>query len=200
MKKRQHCWGWLKGSFGSCLSWALTGAWLTFIYFKIRNGELPKNLNEFGDFLAGAFAPLAFFWLVRGFYQQGKGLEQNSEALRMQATELKKTTKALELQVEEMRASVSQQAKLAQVYEDELQQKHFQAQPYFKCIFKRSQDYMSDEPIYDQYDNLIDTYKEKVLGFRLTVHNLGEVARNLVIQSINEQPSLRTYRKSNYLF
>lgn len=97
---------WLKENFGSCISWALTGAWLIFIYFKISTGDLPENLNEFGDFLAGAFAPLAFFWLVRGFYQQGKGLEQNSEALKMQATDLEKTTQALELQVQKMQASV----------------------------------------------------------------------------------------------
>lgn len=99
---------------------------------------MPTNLNEFGDFIAGAFAPLAFFWLVRGFYQQGKGLEQNSEALNMQAIELKKTTEALELQVQEMKASVEQQSRLARVYEEELQQKHFQVQPYFEYSFQFS--------------------------------------------------------------
>lgn len=127
---------WLKLNFGSCLSWAITISWLIFIYFKIHNGILPTDLNEFGDFIAGAFAPLAFFWLVRGFYQQGKGLEQNSEALKLQAIELKKTTEALELQVKEMKASVEQQSRLAQVYEDELQQKHFQVQPYFDYSFQ----------------------------------------------------------------
>ncbi|BAN54204.1 MULTISPECIES: hypothetical protein [Pseudomonas] len=43
-------------------------------------GEMP--LNEVGDFLAGAFGPVAFLWLVLGFLQQGY-------ELRMQATELK---------------------------------------------------------------------------------------------------------------
>ena len=90
---------WIKENIGSCLSWAITIGWLIFIYFKIHNGVLPKDLNEFGNFIAGAFAPLAFFWLVRGFYQQGKGLEQNSEALRMQAVELQKTSTALNLQI-----------------------------------------------------------------------------------------------------
>lgn len=85
------------------MSWAITFAWLIFIYFKIHNGILPTNLNEFGDFIAGAFAPLAFFWLVRGFYQQGKGLEQNSEALIMQAMELSNSTKALNAQVIEQK-------------------------------------------------------------------------------------------------
>ena len=129
---------WIKVNIGSCLSWAITFGWLIFIYLTIHNGVIPKDLNEFGDFIAGAFAPLAFFWLVRGFYQQGKGLKQNSKALKLQATELEKTTQALELQVKEMKASVEQQSRLTKVYEEELQQKHFQVQPYFEYEFNIS--------------------------------------------------------------
>jgi hypothetical protein len=44
--------------------------------------------NEIGDTLAGWFAPLAFLWLVLGFFQQGIELRQNSEALRLQVKEL----------------------------------------------------------------------------------------------------------------
>jgi hypothetical protein len=32
------------------------------------------SLNEWGDFLAGIMAPLAFLWLVIGYFQQGKEL------------------------------------------------------------------------------------------------------------------------------
>ena len=32
------------------------------------------SLNEWGDFLAGAFGPIAFMWLVTGYLQQGKEL------------------------------------------------------------------------------------------------------------------------------
>lgn len=46
------------------------------------------KLNEAGDFLAGAFAPLAFLWLIVGYFQQGDELKQNTEALRLQAEEL----------------------------------------------------------------------------------------------------------------
>lgn len=55
-------------------------------------GRLPTllcmPLNEVGDFLAGAFGPLAILWLVLGFFQQGIELRQNSEALHLQAKEL----------------------------------------------------------------------------------------------------------------
>jgi hypothetical protein len=56
-------------------------------------GRLPDlqimPLNNVGDFLAGAFGPIAFFWLILGFMQQGTELRLSADALRMQADELK---------------------------------------------------------------------------------------------------------------
>lgn len=47
------------------------------------------ELNGVGDFFAGAFGPIAFFWLILGFMQQGTELRLSADALRMQADELK---------------------------------------------------------------------------------------------------------------
>lgn len=58
------------------------------------------KLNELGDFLAGAFGPVAFLWLVLGFLQQGRELKLSSDALQLQA--------------EELRNSVAQQTIMAQ--------------------------------------------------------------------------------------
>ncbi|MDD2054969.1 hypothetical protein NPS46_20685 [Pseudomonas putida] len=46
-------------------------------------------LNEVGDFLAGAFGPVAILWLVLGFFQQGIELRQGTAALNFQGEELK---------------------------------------------------------------------------------------------------------------
>ena len=55
----------------------------------IRFDELKSlGLHEIGDFLAGVFAPLALLWLILGYFQQGKELRQNSDALALQAREL----------------------------------------------------------------------------------------------------------------
>lgn len=51
------------------------------------------ELNAIGDFLAGVFGPIAFLWLVLGYIQQGRELKLSSEALRMQADELKQSVK-----------------------------------------------------------------------------------------------------------
>lgn len=53
------------------------------------NEAMILTLNEWGDFLAGSFAPLAFLWLVIGYFQQGRELRLSREALIMQAAELK---------------------------------------------------------------------------------------------------------------
>lgn len=66
---------------------------------------LKMTPNEFGDFMAGAFGPLALFWLVCGYFQQGAELRQNTKALKMQSD-------ALERQVDELERSVRHQEEL----------------------------------------------------------------------------------------
>lgn len=66
-------------------------------------------LNEVGDFFAGLFGPLAIYWLILGFFQQGVELRQN--------------TRALELQAEELHNSVEQQKALVEVSRE-----HFRAE------------------------------------------------------------------------
>ncbi|WP_282169234.1 hypothetical protein [Ruegeria atlantica] len=48
----------------------------------------PLEVNELGDFLAGMFGPLAIFWLVLGFFQQSRELQNSVDALNLQAKEL----------------------------------------------------------------------------------------------------------------
>ena len=82
----------------------ITVVWLAVIIsFWIFGGlKSPQSLNELGDFLAGIFAPVAFFWLILGYVQQGKQLDQNTKALEQQE-------RALQLQIDEMKENVEQQ-------------------------------------------------------------------------------------------
>jgi hypothetical protein len=68
---------------------------------------LAMSPNEFGDLLAGISSPLAFFWLVFGFLQQGQ--------------ELQASVGALELQSKELNDSVKQQKALAALSAERLQ-------------------------------------------------------------------------------
>ena len=89
---------------GLTLLWLLLGSiyvsstigWGTFV-------GLPAA--ELGNFLEGAFAPLAFLWLVIGYFLQQKELQQNTDALRAQAIEIKRSAEQAAIQSEKMAAT-----------------------------------------------------------------------------------------------
>lgn len=99
------------------LGFIVTSIWIVGILILWILGDLkkPTSLNELGDFLAGAFAPIAFLWLVLGYKQQGKQLEQNSTAIDQQAKALQNQADTLKQQIMEMKENVKQQAELADI-------------------------------------------------------------------------------------
>lgn len=76
------------GAIGTALTLSYLAVVLPLIGGRVES-LMTMPLNEVGDFLAGAFGPVAFMWLVLGFLQQGEELRQGTEALLLQATELK---------------------------------------------------------------------------------------------------------------
>lgn len=89
--------------------WGITVLWLVAVAWMLLpdlDKFLEMELNGKGDFIAGAAAPLAFLWLVIGYFQQGEELQQNTRALTLQGRELA-------LQVIELRKSVAAQDRLA---------------------------------------------------------------------------------------
>lgn len=91
--------------FGVTLSVIWVIAFSCLLYSK-RSTLGDLKINEWGDFFAGAVAPLAFFWLVLGYMQQGEELRLNTDALNAQQTELK-------LQVQKTAALVEQTSRQA---------------------------------------------------------------------------------------
>jgi hypothetical protein len=91
------------------LGGAITAAYLAGLVYYCYSartqmtGLLP---NEVGDFLAGAFSPLAFLWLVLGYFQQGRELENSANVLWLQGQELQN--------------SVEQQRELVEVTREQL--------------------------------------------------------------------------------
>lgn len=92
------------------LGLGLTAGWLLLgtIYISAvigwsRFSYLPAD--QLGSFLEGAFAPLAFLWLVIGYFLQKKELEQNTQALRAQADEIQRQAEQAVIQSEKLAAS-----------------------------------------------------------------------------------------------
>jgi len=109
----------------SIIGTLITLSYSVALFFLIKgraDNIYTMPLNELGDFLAGAFGPLAIFWLILGFFQQGIELRQNTSALELQAKELKNS---VEQQKELVNVSKNQfNASLDSLnYERELQRK-----------------------------------------------------------------------------
>jgi hypothetical protein len=60
-------------------------------------------LNEWGDFIAGVSAPLAFLWLVVAVFIQSKELSEQRAELRLTRREFEQNRKVMEEQAEEAR-------------------------------------------------------------------------------------------------
>ena len=164
-----------------------TGIVVTVIWFLIivfiflfTGLEHPDSLNELGDFLAGIFAPIAFFWLILGYKQQGKQLEQNTKALEQQE-------RALQLQIDEMRQGTKQQVELVQLQRQQLDEQHRTLEPRF--IISQSK---VNSPVYgSSTDPKIDINHNVVfVVINYTLDNLGGDAFNLRI----------THPKTNEIF
>ena len=74
------------------------------------NAAQQMALNEWGDFLAGLFTPIAFLWLVLGYFLQSKELRLNTKALELQQQELAR-------QVEETKNLVESTTRQAYAFE-----------------------------------------------------------------------------------
>ncbi len=74
--------------------WMTGGIW--FVTNAVRsNPEQGISLGIIGSFLEGAFAPLAFLWLVLGLFIQQRELANNTEALRRTSEQSEKQTQAI---------------------------------------------------------------------------------------------------------
>lgn len=103
-----------KSNFLTTIGWVLSLVWLIFVASLLYIHDLPRNLNEIGDFVAGMASPLAFLWVVIGYYQ-------SQMALKLQAQELVVSNKALNAQVEELKSSVEQQKELVRLTSNEFE-------------------------------------------------------------------------------
>ncbi len=73
---------------------ALSAAYVAgLVIYLIVQRQNPADLalNELGDFVGGVSSPLAFLWLVLGFFQQSREIRLSGKALHLQATEMRKS-------------------------------------------------------------------------------------------------------------
>lgn len=74
--------------------WIVGGLWYV-VSVSLVETDRALSLDVVGSFLEGAFAPLAFLWLVIGLFIQQRELANNSEALRKTSEQSEKQTLAI---------------------------------------------------------------------------------------------------------
>ncbi len=93
--------------------------------------------NEVGDLLAGIAGPLAFIWLVYGYFLQGIAIRQQAEELRQNTRALHLQEDALRAQAQEMMNAVAQQRELVEVARRQADMQEESATPIFAIEIKR---------------------------------------------------------------
>lgn len=86
--------------------------WLGFLYVALVIGWgnfVTQPADALGGFLEGAFAPLAFLWLVIGFFLQQHELRQNNIAIMAQYEQMCRTAENSEIQASAIRANALHQ-------------------------------------------------------------------------------------------
>ena len=88
----------------------VTIVWLVTLSLYVQVSIGWSNIKDapieiVGNFLEGAFAPLAFLWLVIGYFLQKKELMQNTDAIKMQYVEIQKSAEQAVIQSEAIKAS-----------------------------------------------------------------------------------------------
>ena len=79
----------------------ITALWIIAGIVYVRGGNFSQAtiydipLEDVGSFLEGAFAPLAFLWLVIGLFVQQRELADNTEVLRQTSIQSEKQTQAI---------------------------------------------------------------------------------------------------------
>ncbi|MFT4938458.1 MAG: hypothetical protein ACI88A_001485 [Paraglaciecola sp.] len=120
----------MKQNLPSTLDWRLILAttitlfWLGFGIFYLGayigwSKFFEQPLDSLGSFLEGAFAPLAFLWLVIGYFLQQKELSENTKAIKKQYIEMQKSSEHAAIQAASIQISVlhSQQQSFIRIYE-----------------------------------------------------------------------------------
>jgi hypothetical protein len=82
--------------FGLVVTFFWIGGGLWFVLSSVREEpDQSLTLGVIGNFLEGAFAPLAFLWLVLGLFMQQRELANNTEALKRTSEQSEKQTLAI---------------------------------------------------------------------------------------------------------
>lgn len=134
--------------------------------------------NEVGDLLAGVAGPVAFIWLVYGYFLQGIAIKQQSEELIQNTAALRLQEEALRAQTEELRNSVAHQKEIVKLSKDEILLSLSQQEAQEKNQKKHQLPVLIFSPLKSRINA-----NGKFISFTTKIKNAGKEARLLAISS-----------------
>lgn len=163
---------------------------LYFIVFMVFYADHNKamQLNEMGDFFAGVFSPLAFLFLFLGYKQQGRELKQNTQALQLQAKELKNS---VEEQRNLVKAANEDFTLSKKQYVDANYKELIQAQPFFHfsdvSLSMGKHFHLQSLKLNFKINNSRTTCRDLNINIRVTPENDGAIVNSLEIIKAGEE-------------
>lgn len=139
-------------------------------------------LNEIGDFLAGIFGALAFFWLVIGYFMQNKELSLSRETLNHQLKEFKNSIDQQKIQNDILEKEL-------QILESERQDKLRKLKPNFKNL--KIEALFSERSILKKDPNTGDKklYRTDFNGLNIFLKNNGAEIFDCTVSLFNKDKS-----------
>lgn len=155
--------------------WIGVMAWLFFQGVDCNRNQAPivyncMTANEIGDFLAGAFAPLAFLWLAFAFFFQSQELRLQREELELSRQVAEEAKEAIKAQATEAQRSGDYFKKQTEFLENEDRiRKQTEAEQEFKAEWDAMHLNLSDIAV-------IGVISENItLADRSTTHRFGKL-------------------------
>lgn len=116
-----------------------------------------RSANELGDFLSGAFAPVAFLWLVAAVLIQAQELQAQREELALTRQELADSREVMKEQAEQARNQAVQAQRQADFIGEQTENLKRQADDYYR----EKQDRIFDEAIRAIHTNVLPSLTGK---------------------------------------
>ncbi|NBZ87129.1 hypothetical protein [Stagnihabitans tardus] len=134
------------------------------VFIKVEEFTSLK-LNELGDFLAGVLGPIGILWLILGFFQQSRELQNSVDALNLQARELND--------------SVYQQKELVSLTREQLQEERERVHREEQARKIRIQ------PVIVARFEVLSTIGGNEFRYCLRVSNIGNSASNFQVRAFD---------------
>lgn len=187
--------------------WLVTGGYAVmllvlcaFVLFGEEGIDAFREMspNEVGDLLAGVAGPVAFIWLVYGYFLQGIAIKQQAQELAYNTHALHLQEEALRAQAQELKNSVEQQRDLVDVsrrqaeaamaaVQYEMERDSNTARPIFILEMSRVSPYMSAASVLTAMPGAKSPPQYLV---ELTLCNQGNVATEVCSRAENFQAKM----------